>query len=195
MEKKVQAAYETAAKLVSSTHTTMARAADSAMSPKERQQVLSELKDYPLHLQHNTGSNIHVMHGACLNEKGEKEGALAHFQKAADIGYAVRGGRHMSWAKDLWRVVGASLMCDQTARAKELLCEIWKSPVFDGFSSTGEAQEAFADLTLKYALPWWVDRQDDSRQHFLRALAMDATKVKTNKMSRSAKKKRRNKRA
>jgi hypothetical protein len=196
MEKKVHAAYEAAAKLISSTHTTMARAADSAMSPKERQHILSALKDYPLHLQHNTGSHLHVMHGACLNEKGEKEAALAHFQKAADIGYAVRGGRHMSWAMDLWRVVGVSLRCDQPSRAEELLCEIWKSPVFGGFSSTGKAQNAFADLTLKYALPWWVDRQDESRQHFLRTLAMDASEVKkTHKMSRSAKKKGRNRRA
>jgi tetratricopeptide (TPR) repeat protein len=192
MEKKVHAAYAQAVKLVLAKRMTNAHATESLMPSIERQRLLSELEDYPLHLQHNTGAKLHVMHGICLDAKGEKHAALEHFQKAADIGYAVRGGaQNMDRAMDLWRVVGSSLRCEQKARAKELLDSIWKSSVFAGFSSPAEAQAAFVDLTLHYSMSWWIDEQDHHRERFLRNLAMET--AYNPKPRRANKKKSRNK--
>jgi hypothetical protein len=100
----------------------------------------------------------------------------------------------MGRAKDLWRIAGSAMRCKDQPLAEKTLQQIWRSGVFDGFSSAPEAREAFVDLTTKYAIPWWVDAPDLKRQIIMENVARDAcsdrqSSVTSSKTNRKKKKK------
>jgi hypothetical protein len=175
MEARVEAAYTQASQDVSFKNVTMAKAAERALPSSRRHLLLSIYERYPARIQHCAAANLHVFEGSCLNDQGDYKGALRAFQRAADIGYAVRGeGFHMGRAKDLWRITGAAMRCKDQPLAETTLRQIWRSGIFDGFSSAAEAREAFVDLTTKYASPWWVDSPDHQRHMIMENIARKA---------------------
>ena len=161
---QIEDAFQESIELVNNARVPMGNAAEQTLSSSQRHQLISILNKYPLNVQNEAGRMIHVMDGAYWNECGGPQRALKCFEMAKDIGEATRGTRHLSWAKDLWRVVGCSMRCNNKQTALANLNQIWRSPLFvDAFVSTNEAKEAFRDMTLHYSLPWWLDRQSEHR--------------------------------
>jgi hypothetical protein len=172
MEARVEAAYTQAIQDVSLKRVPMSKAAERALPSTQRHLLLSDYQRYPAHIQHFAAAKLHVFQGSCLNDQGDNKGALRAFQRAADIGYAVRGGGfHMGRVKDLWRIVGSAMRCNDLPLSEKTLQQIWRSEIFDVFSSAFEAREAFVDLTTKYAIPWWVDAPDLERHSMMENLA------------------------
>jgi tetratricopeptide (TPR) repeat protein len=196
MEARVEAAYTQAGNEVSFKGTPMAKAAERALPSTQRYLLLADYEQYPAHIQHHAAAKLHIFEGSCLNDQGDSVGALRAFQRAADIGYAVRGGgSYMDRAKDLWRITGSAMGGKDRAHAEKVLLQIWHGGTFDGFSSVSEAREAFVDLTMKYAMPWWVDALDLQRRRILENLAREvcserkasATSSKTDKKKKNKK--------
>jgi tetratricopeptide (TPR) repeat protein len=180
LEERVHGAYRMAADLVSFQSIKMALAAERAMSVEERQVCFKIFSKLPPALQHNAGAELWVMEGVCLAHNGEFESALKAYEKAAEIKYAVRGGFSIERAKDLWRIVGASLACGYQTKALAVLCSIYQD-IF-AKSDMANVKDAFRGLTLKYSLSWWQDSYDMQRQNTIEALiarAIDDNKLKT----------------
>jgi hypothetical protein len=175
MEASVEAAYTQAIQDVSLKSVPMSKAAERILPSTRRHLLLSDYERYPARIQHFSAAKLHVFEGSCLNDQGDNRGALRAFQRAADIGYAVRGGGfHMGRVKDLWRIAGSAMRCNDHPLAEKTLQQIWRSGIFDGFSSTSEAREAFVDLTTKYAIPWLVDAPDLERHSIMENFARKA---------------------
>jgi hypothetical protein len=184
---EVEEAYEEASRRVTLLGTRMWLAAEQVLPCKEREKLLTQFKRYPLHIQHNAGANLRVFQGTWLNHKGRTAEALAMYEEAAAIGYAVRGSAGMERAKDLWRVAGAAMCCKKVTDATRALKSVWESSDFSSFSSTSEARQAFVDLTLKYALPWWVnDPNCHAEYEVLKKLARQVCEGKTEKQTSAA---------
>ena len=147
----------------------MALAAERAMPSTQRKSYLKILSELPLQLQHNSSARLWVMEGSCLSHfDSDAKGALTAYEKAADIKYAVRGGYSLERAKNLWRIVGAAMACENPSKAQTVLMSIYQDIFLPLNMKTIE--EAFRDLTLNYALPWWQDSYDRDRQRTLEIL-------------------------
>jgi hypothetical protein len=178
--KTVEAVYANAAKQVTSQRLPMWQAANNVLPLAKRLGLLSQFKQYPLRLQHCAGAQLRIMHGTCISHAGNKAGALAMYEEAAAIMYAVRGSSGMDRSQDLWRIAGAALKCQNTLKAMEALTGAWANPEFAAFSSDVEARQAFVDLTSKYTLPWYDDRQPSSCTiNMIESLAWDVCESKS----------------
>jgi hypothetical protein len=194
MEARVEAACNQAIQDVSLKSVPMAKAAERALPSTRRHLLLSDYERYPAHIQHCAAAKLHIFEGSCLNDQGDYKGALRAFQRAADIGYAVRGeGFHMARAKDLWRIVGSAMRCKDQPLAEKMLQQIWRSGIFDGFSSASEAREAFVILTTKYASPWWIDAPNLQRHMIMEKLARKACSDRQSSVTSSKANKKKNK--
>ncbi|CAB9497348.1 TPR domain protein [Seminavis robusta] len=178
-ERTVHAAYRKAAQLVSSGHhvTRMHAAAELAMPSAERQVAFDTFSSLPLALQHNACADLWVMEGACQAHKGNHPGALVAYEKVAAIKFAVRGGFSIERAKDLWRIVGASMANQNPGRALELLISIYHDVFLP--SSVSNMYEAFRVLTLHYSMPWWQDSFDVQKQTVMERLIERAVRSAT----------------
>ena len=177
IEAEVDAAYKKAARKVSVQGISMAEASAKAMSRSRRREIFAAFSHLPLRFQHNTIAMLEVIEGNCLKQKGDSKGALEAYERAADVGYEVRGGACIERAKDLWRIVGASMCCDDVRRASEAMHEIWSS-VFTGLPEA-DGRAAFVQLTIKHSLHWWLDEYDFNRQRELEELAREVWGKKT----------------
>ena len=169
VEMQIHSACRNAAEQVSKNGDKMALAAEKAMPSTQRRSCLKILSEFPLKLQHNASAGLWVMEGACLAHfDSDVQGALAAYEKAAEIKYAVRGGYSLERAKDLWRIVGSAMACENPSKAHTALMSIYQ----DMFLTLNmkNTEEAFRDLTLNYALPWWQDSYDTERQRALEVL-------------------------
>jgi len=180
MEEEVDTAYSEAARLVSFHSVPMAIAADQAMPDCRRVEIITALQDQPLHLQHQTVRNIEIMRGAVLNARGDAVcdpsfygEAYKCYQRAASIAYASTGCSYL-YMKDLWRLVGSSMRCGKRDDAVAHLSKIRRMLCFTSMGS--DANEAFCDLTLKYAPHWWNDQYDPRVKHQLLCMAADVNK-------------------
>lgn len=173
-EELVHTAYRKAADLVSKQGLKMAVAAEIAMPTTERSKAFKVFSQLPLALQHNACSDLWVMEGACEAHKGNMTSALVAYENAAKIKLAVRGGFSIERAKDLWRIVGASMACEDPGRAVEILVRIYRE-VF-AKSSVSNVHEAFRLLTLHYSMPWWQDSLDMQKLNVMEQLIQRAIK-------------------
>jgi hypothetical protein len=180
VDEEANRAYTDASKIISfsNSFTPMGKVAEQVMPSEKRKKFLAFLSTFPLHIQHYSAVKLWVMQGSSLNEQGRRAEALEAFQKAADIGYAIRGYQGMARAKDLWRLVGSMMNNSQPDGALDLLQVIWESRLFTEYEPTSEARQAFVDLTIKYSLPWWVDRPNHHQQQYasLRSMAQQVCK-------------------
>lgn len=177
LEAEVEVAYQKAYEEVSLKRVPLAVAVDAAMSPHRRKYIMSVFAPLPLRLQHNTIAKLEVFAGACLQRRGDNSGALKAYERAGDIGFAVRGGGGMERAQDLWCVAGAAMACKRKERTVEALQEIWKGRGFEALSST-DARVAFSELTIHYSLPWWTGCPDFTRKHQMEMLVKDVCSEK-----------------
>lgn len=160
LEERAHNAFHVAACLVVSSQggIEMAAAAERALPSAERKSMMEQFAQLPsLGMQHNACANLWVMEGDVRAHQGNPQGALEAYQKAADIKYAVRGAcpSSMGRAKDLWRLVGASMACDQKTQALEHLKGVYKEIFRECY--VPHKQAVFKGLTLHYAMPWWHD--------------------------------------
>lgn len=81
------------------------------------------------------------------------------------------------------------MACDDPTRAKKELEEIWSGFCRTMSLSEAESRSAYIDLTVKYALPWWVDEPDLRRNHALERLASDVCNNKKAQKTRYGSKK------
>lgn len=187
MEVTADAAHKTAARMVTFDQIPMAVAAERAIPSHRRQAMLSKFAEFPLRIQHNAAAKIEIFEGVCLNHRGDSKGALECFQRASDIGYAVRGGGSMNYAKDQWRVAGAAMACNDPKYSKETLEKIWAN-VFARLPSKEDAVSAFVDLTVNYTLPWWADHADHNKRCRMEQLARSVCDGRVRKAIASGKK-------
>lgn len=173
MEQEVESAYSEAARLVTMQQMPMAVAAEQVMPEVRRKAIISKFCDQPLRLQHRTIQKLEVMQGAVLNFKGDFEQAYECYKRAAAIGYAVSGGSY-DHSKNLWRLVGSGMRCGKRAEALGYLTKIRSMLCF--MSMGPDANEAFRDLTMKYASPWWADEYDPHVKHLLNCMIVDVNK-------------------
>lgn len=121
---------------------------------EKRLEYLETFKSYPLGIQHNAGAHLQLMHGVYLKTIGDDVGALEHFEKAAEIKYAVCGtGALLDRGQDLWRVVGTAMCCKQNKKANAVLSEIWSNAPFDTLPKSYSV-DAFVDFTVQYSVPY-----------------------------------------
>jgi|AntRauTorckE5430_2_1112549.scaffolds.fasta_scaffold00198_5 tetratricopeptide (TPR) repeat protein len=177
LEAEVEEAYQKAAEEVTLSGVPMAKAGDRSISSYRRRQIMAAFAPFPLHLQHNTVVKLLVLEGACFKHRGDDAEALNAYERAADIGYAVRGGTGFGYFTDLWRVTGAAMACKKLDLAYHSLKTIWDARDFKALPVT-EAKTAFLDLTLKYATPWWKDDFNIERQRRLESLVKDVCSEK-----------------
>lgn len=182
MEALVCKAFKEAGAQVALMGIPMAKAADRVMSLEKRDEVLRAYAKVPLRLQYPTVSNVEIMNGTCKSVQGDKQGALACYERAAAIGYAARGGTTCRHAKDLWRIVGASMACGKMQQAMETLASIWHGTYWEGIP-LHEIRPAFTALTLRYTLPWWDDRQNASLQQQMLAMVAEICTTERRKPS------------
>lgn len=177
---EVDTSYEEAAKEVTLKGIPMATAAESAMPSKRRKSIMKHFAHLPPRLQHNSIAKLHLLDGSFLKSRGDHSGALRSFERAADIGYAVRGTAFFDYLTDLWRITGAAMACKMVDLAHESLGKIWNGRDFQSLSP-GEAKIAFMDLSLKYAMPWWRDEHGMVRQVRMENLIDDVCNKKAQK--------------
>ena len=174
-EETIQKAHSTAAKLVSKDGVKMADAAKQTLSAPARHHYLGLYVKFPVQIQHIAAANLWIMEGVCLMEKEKRpEAALEAYEKAAAIKEAVRGSLSFERAKDLWRIVGASMACGRDSSAELLLTTIWHEFFADNYIK--DPQHKFSGWTVFYALPWWQSRQDERKAMLLKQLALKAAK-------------------
>jgi len=175
VDSRIHAAFEKAAEMVSSDFVKMGVAANRAFPKTERKAALELLSVLPLTMQHVACAKLWIMEGSCRAHYDEdNQGALAAYKKAAEIRHAVIGECSIDRAKDLWRIVGASMACGKVDQALKTLCFIYRSH-FAG-AQLIDVNTAFRDLTFNYAMPWWVDEYDTATQNALEVLATRAIK-------------------
>ncbi|KAL7556218.1 hypothetical protein ACA910_017375 [Epithemia clementina (nom. ined.)] len=176
IESTVAKAYQRAGQLVSTTLMSMKDAAETVLPVNNSSTSSTWKQNIQMAIQHRAGQNLHILQGSILSAiaPDRKMEALRSYQKAADIGYAVRGSGAITLerAKDCWRVVGAALACRDEAQAMENLGSIWKGSSFKYWSSQSETIECFKSLTVRYALPWWWDPQDRKHGSDIRSMHM-----------------------
>jgi SET domain len=192
-EKRVSAAYREAAKIVSTSPMNMADAANKVIPQKERQVCFKTFSSFQISLQHHASADLWVMEGACLAAKNDSSAALQAYEKAAEIKYAVCGGFGLDRAKDLWRIVGASLAVGDSSKACTVLCTIYYK-IFGDHINLPNKEEVFHRLTLHYSMPWWHDSYDIGRQKKLEMLiaeAMQSGKTQKETQQQQSKRKRR----
>lgn len=192
-ESEISRASKQASRLVSLEQTPMGLAAEKVIPSHSRRELIAYLSSFPLAVQHYPAATLYVMEGTWLSFKSDYPGALSCYQKAADIGHAVRGDASLDWAKDLWRVAGGALLNNNSQLAIEKLDAIWKSDLFAAFECPATARSAFCDLTCKYTLPWWSDDCDPKREGTVLNLARKACnkEIAIGKASKRMKKKKR----
>jgi tetratricopeptide (TPR) repeat protein len=177
MEQEVDSAYKAASKLVATQKIPMGIAAEKTIPHVRRTVILSAFRELPLNCQHNTVARLMIMEGTCQQLQGDTQGALQSFERAAEIGYAIRGGSgHWNRAQDLWRIVGATLRAtSDTKKATSILREIFQT-TFAGVLPKSDLLEDFLVQSEKYVLPWWVDGfgRLDERVATLRQMARQA---------------------
>lgn len=117
--------------------------------------------------------------GTTRAKNNDHAGALAAFETAADILFRVRGNDGLSRAKDLWRIVGASLAVDGdgSTQALSLLCTIYKDHFEGSGNNRSRQKNMFRDLSLKYSLPWWKDELDERRAAVLEGLIVKVVRL------------------
>lgn len=152
----VEEAHENASKMVSVSNAPMWKAAERVLPYKNQLRLLKGFQQYPLHLQHSAGAQLRELHGTCLNHRGDYTGALVMYEEAMQIRYCVRGSCGIQGAKDLWRIAGAALACQEESKARHALETIWNGSIFTAFPDATDARDAFCGLSVKYALPWMV---------------------------------------
>jgi tetratricopeptide (TPR) repeat protein len=154
-DERVSQAYKDASELVSTQSIKLAIAAERVLPSPERKKLLRLFSTLPLGYQHYPGLQLWTMVGACEAARGNREAALRAHQKAAEIGYAVRGGYSVGWAKDQWKIAGASMACNNAEAALEVLCSIYTDVVLR--SGIEDTKKVFRGLTLEQSLSWWDD--------------------------------------
>ncbi|GKY98779.1 hypothetical protein MPSEU_000834100 [Mayamaea pseudoterrestris] len=154
----IEEAHKQAANLVTAKGLSTWGAAERVLPSSKRVQLLSDMKQYSPHLQHIAGANLRIMHGACLAHAGNHATALAMYEEAAAITYAVRGSAGVGIMHDLWRIAAAAMKCGNERKAVNALMDVWKNPQFAAFSSVVEAQQAFKSLTYQYGSAWFGDK-------------------------------------
>ncbi|KAL3915104.1 MAG: hypothetical protein SGILL_005802, partial [Bacillariaceae sp.] len=191
LDAQVHQAYEKAASMVSLHRMKMAVAAEQVMSRTECQEHLQFLSDkFPDAVQHNAAAKLWILEGSCLGHKNDAHGALQAYERAAEIKYAIRGSNHrLDRAKDLWRVVGASMACDYPTKAQEVLNSVYRE-VFSIIHSP-DRDAMFRDLTLESSMPWWSDSYSYERQQTMEVLIGRTIEAcnRGSKANRSSKKK------
>jgi hypothetical protein len=85
------------------------------------------------------------------------------------------------------------LRCNDHPLVEKTLQQIWSCGIFDRFSSACEAREAFIDLTIKYAIPWWVDAPDLERRLIMENLARKACSQRQSSVTSSTAKRKKKK--
>lgn len=169
MVSEVESAYAAAGKLVTFQMIPMAVAAQRVLPEERRQTIIAAFQHLPLRLQHNTVLNLELMQGVVLAARGDNLGAFKCYKRAAEISYSVRGATYVH-CKDLWRVVGSAMRLGLRDQAMQCLENIRNTNCFMSLDPS-EVREAFMDLTLRYAGPWWLDRMDYSVQQKLLSMA------------------------
>jgi len=187
LEGRIHRAYKDAAALVTKDSVKMAVAVERVMSSNERAACRDVFAKLSPSLQHNAGADLLVMEGVCCAQNGNFPMALQYYQEAAKIKYAVRGGYRLDHAKDLWRIVGASMACGNSAEALRLLSAIYQNVFLPTYMDN--ISRAFRELTLNYTLPWWEDAYDRTRQHAVEELIDRAIKDHLGTTAKSKKKK------
>jgi tetratricopeptide (TPR) repeat protein len=170
---EVDKAYGDAAKEVTLKGTSMAEAAESMLPSQRRTFIMDQFAHLSPRLQHTSIAKLHVLEGSVLSSRGDDVAALKSYQRAADIGYAVRGSATLGYLTDLWRIAGSSMACRKVDLALKSLRTIWKHSEFQRILSPGEAKAAFTDFSLKYTMPWWVDEYDIQRQRLMESMIRD----------------------
>ena len=167
-DETVHAAYDTAAKMVTYQHVKMAVAAEQVLPSTARKRLMKVYDSLPFHIQHIASAKLWMMEGAWLTHLGKVQKALEAHKMVAEIKLAVGGCVDFERAKDLWRIVGASMACGLVDKAQALLTEIWIEFFED--ATLSDRHVAFLELTEHYTLPWWCDSLDESRAMMMRRL-------------------------
>ena len=169
LDAQVHQAYEKASILVSRDRMKMAEAAEQVMPRAERQEHLQFVSKFPEAVQHNAAAKLWILEGSCLGHSGDPHGALLAYERAAEINYAIFGGNHrFDRAKDLWRIVGASMACGNPTEAQEVLNSVYREVFSIILHPHRDAM--FRDLTLKFSMPWWSESYDYRRQQAIKVL-------------------------
>jgi hypothetical protein len=147
----------------------MAIAAETVMPEQRRKVIMAAFQHLPLRLQHHTVQKLEAMQGSVLSHRGDTRGAFESYKRAATIGYSVIGATFIH-CKDLWRLVGSAMHCGLQDEAVLCLEKIRDTNCFATLDHK-QTRQAFVDLTLKYAAPWWVDPRDACVQRKLRLMA------------------------
>lgn len=157
----------------------MGLAADEVLPPQRRAEIMAAHESLPFEVQHSTVALCNILCGSSLATRNHARGALQAFERAAEIGYAVRGGGPQTdRVMDLWRIAGAALNCggrEDKKRAEEVLHEAWKNC----FSISALSVSDFVECTLRRCLPFWKDTQGHEmrrREIILRRMAENAAK-------------------
>jgi len=171
-------AFKNAAKDVSLNNNSMAIAGENALPTSKRYSIFQAHKNIDLRFQHSVAI-CKVMDGTSKASRRDYAGALKSYEKAAEINYAMRGIGCLAdggWFKDICRIVGASLACNQHQRANDALFEVW-TKYYDRFFAE---KKGFILLVIKYSLPWWSDDMNgaDRRAYQLRTMAEKITSGK-----------------
>lgn len=153
----------------------MAIAAERSLPDRDRAEYFKLYSRFPLKIQHIAAADW-IIEGSCLMAyKNKPKKALEAYENAAAIIEAVCGYLVFVRAKDLWRIVGACMACRNEARAKSLLAMIWND--FFVEANIDVPSRKFLEITVRYALPWWIDNSSDRMAEMaLRRLAGEVAK-------------------
>eukprot|EP00668_Euglena_longa_P015436 GGOE01019516.1.p1 GENE.GGOE01019516.1~~GGOE01019516.1.p1 ORF type:complete len:801 (-),score=130.60 GGOE01019516.1:53-2371(-) len=152
LEEECFDSHRQACELVAERGIPLALAAESIPRTRRRQ-VQAALRVVPMEHRSALGYVL-VLEGAALQWEGEHPAALALYQEAAAIRYAVRGGSfHFQRFIDLCLVAGAALACGNIDLAVETLRHAYCTCC----APFGRSVDSFQFLAMTYCTPRWKD--------------------------------------
>lgn len=155
-DKRVSQAFKEAFALVKRQPIRVATAAEQVMPSVERKALLSLFSRLPIEFQHYSSLNLWKLEGACEMAQGNLESALRAHIKAAEIGYAVRGGFSVDWAVDQMAVAAASMACKKYKEALAILRSIYLSDLIRP-KKGNKRESVFRATTLNHTMFWLGD--------------------------------------
>ncbi len=166
---KVDEAYHDVTVEVSLNHVSKVVTVENVIPSRLRKSVMGQFDHFPLHLQHNTMKKLHILEGVYMTTNGDNQGALRSYERAAEIGCAIRGNTTFDYFIDLWRITGAATMSRRRVDvAKSSLEKIWQSRDMQSLPKIVVAREAsFCDLTFNYTMPWWIGAPSVEKEFIL----------------------------